>query len=283
MSPGKDRRALVLAGGASFGAYQAGVVHELAIRGARWDAIYGTSVGAINGAHLAQGLPEDVVARSAELCDFWRTVRTSDVYRYSWKSLMDAALFWKPISSTPGLFDTSPLLKLVYENTGSKPSTPLRVFATPSLGGPVAVTSESTDDIRPWIMASAAIPILFPPVSIDGIIYMDGGVRQNNPMAYALREGSTHVDVVLCFPASSTAKKSSRVSLLTIAYNTLRAATDQFLEGEATALEEAHPDVIRVFRPGSIYPTSPLDFNPRHAARLIEWGRETVSSQEDHR
>ena len=269
---------MVLAGGASFGAFQAGVVSELAARGARWDAIYGTSVGAINGAYLAQGTPDEVAQRAASLCDFWKTVRTSDVYRVTWRSFADSALFWKPVSRTPGLFDTEPLTRLVYENTAPKPKTPLRVFATPAMGGPLVVASEAMDDIRPWILASSAIPILFPPIAIDGIIYMDGGVRQNNPMAYALREGATHVDVVLCFPAVGAAKKSDGVALLTIAYKTLRAATDQFLEGEAVALEEAHPEVVRVWRPDVVYPTSPLEFNPRHAARLIEMGREAVSS-----
>ncbi len=275
------RRALVLAGGASFGAFQAGVVSELAARGVRWDAIYGTSVGAINGAYLSQTRPEDVADRAAGLCDFWMQVKTPDVYKVTWRSFADSAMFWRPVSSTPGLFDTKPLTDLVYRNIQPKSITPLRVFATPSLGGPLVVASERMDDIRPWVLASSAIPIIFPSISIDGIIYMDGGVRQNNPMAYALREGATKVDVVLCFPAVGAARKSKGVPLLTIAYKTLRAATDQFLEGEATALEEAHPEIVRVWRPSSLYPVSPLDFNPYHSAQLIEMGRMTVKSRED--
>jgi len=270
------KRALVLAGGASFGAFQAGVVHELASQGVRWDAIYGTSVGAINGAYMAQGTSEEVVARTAGLCQFWRTVRTPDVYKLTWRSAKDAAVFWRPVSRTPGFFDTGPLSHIVYENIGPKPAMPLRVFATPALGGPLVVADERMDDIRPWVLASASIPILFPPVSIDGILYMDGGVRQNNPMAYALREGASRVDVVLCFPATGAARKSDKVPLISVAYRTLRAATDQFLEGEALALQEAHPDVVHVYRPDALYPTSPMEFNPRHADRMIEMGREAA-------
>lgn len=280
MTGSAPRRALVLAGGASFGAFQAGVVRELAARGARWDAIYGTSVGAINGAYLAQSPPEGIVQASQDLCDFWTTVRTTDVYRITRRSLTDTVLFWKPVSKTPGLFDTAALTELVYKHISPKPLTPLRIFATPAMGGPVVVASETMEDIRPWVLASSAIPILFPPISIGEVIYQDGGVRQNNPMSYALREGSTHVDVVLCFPAVDGVTKTSSVALLSIAYKTLRAATDQFLEGEATALQAAHPESVRIWRPSRLYPTSPLDFNPKHAACLIDMGREAASALE---
>jgi NTE family protein len=42
-------------------------------------------------------------------------------------------------------------------------------------------------------LASAAIPILFPPVRIDNELYLDGGLRQNTPIAPALRLGATHI------------------------------------------------------------------------------------------
>jgi NTE family protein len=42
-------------------------------------------------------------------------------------------------------------------------------------------------------LASAAIPMLFPPVKIDDELYLDGGLRQNTPIAPALRLGATHI------------------------------------------------------------------------------------------
>jgi NTE family protein len=48
----------------------------------------------------------------------------------------------------------------------------------------------------PHALASAAIPILFPPVRIGRELFMDGGVRQNTPIAPALRLGATHVFAV---------------------------------------------------------------------------------------
>src|SRR5262249_14966412 len=42
-------------------------------------------------------------------------------------------------------------------------------------------------------LASAAIPMIFPPVKIDDELYLDGGLRQNTPIAPALRLGATHI------------------------------------------------------------------------------------------
>jgi NTE family protein len=42
-------------------------------------------------------------------------------------------------------------------------------------------------------LASASIPMLFPPVRIDDELYLDGGLRQNTPIAPALRLGATHI------------------------------------------------------------------------------------------
>src|SRR5690606_9120590 len=46
------------------------------------------------------------------------------------------------------------------------------------------------------VLASASIPLVFPPVRIGAHFYVDGGLRHNTPMAPALRLGATHVLVV---------------------------------------------------------------------------------------
>src|ERR1019366_8392249 len=55
-------------------------------------------------------------------------------------------------------------------------------------------------------LASAAIPLLFPPVRIDGELHLDGGLRQNTPIAPALRLGATHI-----FAIGSSREVSGRV------------------------------------------------------------------------
>ena len=275
MNSSSTKRVLVLAGGASFGAFQAGVVRELAESGIEWDVIYGTSVGAINGAYLASGYKSEIKTRSTELCDFWCSLKTSDIYKLTWKSFFESMMFWKMLSHSPGFFDTTPLRNLIHERMGPKPKMPLRIFATPVLGGQIVMINENVDDIRPWVLASSAVPVLFPPVSIDGVIYMDGGVRQNNPTAQSMRSEIVNMDIILCFPDTGSIKKSDKVSLLTVAYKTLRASTDQFLEAEALLLKLAHPENVRIIRPDIQLPYNPLEF--KNSQEMINIGREIAS------
>jgi NTE family protein len=82
--------------------------------------------------------------------------------------------------------------------------------ASPGLTIPSAApprTLFKADRIGPHhALASAAIPLLFPPVRIDGELHLDGGLRQNTPIAPALRLGATHI-----FAIGSSREVSGRV------------------------------------------------------------------------
>jgi NTE family protein len=71
-------RAFVLAGGASLGAIEVGMLHALFERGIAPDFIVGTSVGAINGAFIASREP--TVATALELGEIWRGLRRGKVF-----------------------------------------------------------------------------------------------------------------------------------------------------------------------------------------------------------
>lgn len=86
MSGDADKRtALVLAGGGSFGAVQAGMLRALVAYGVVPDLIVGSSVGAINGAYFA-GLPN--AQGVAQLEAIWRSLRRRDVFPVTWRSLL---------------------------------------------------------------------------------------------------------------------------------------------------------------------------------------------------
>jgi NTE family protein len=76
-------------------------------------------------------------------------------------------------------------------------------------------------------LASAAIPLLFPPVRIDEEIYLDGGLRQNTPIAPALRLGATHI-----FAIGSSREVSGRVVREAGHHATGRAPGAAFLLGK---------------------------------------------------
>src|SRR6266853_429267 len=100
----KPRRALVLAGGGSKGAFEVGVLQRLmGDQQLEYELLCGTSVGAINAAYLAQtplGQPREAVAKLRAL---WDTVTTDKVHK-SWFPFGKVSAFFKP-----SVYDSSPV------------------------------------------------------------------------------------------------------------------------------------------------------------------------------
>jgi len=104
VSDDKPRRALVLSGGGSKGAFEAGVLQRLMGEEQRdYDLLCGTSVGAINAAYLAQtplGQPREAAAKLRAL---WDTVTTEKIHR-RWFPFGNVAALWKT-----SVYDSEPL------------------------------------------------------------------------------------------------------------------------------------------------------------------------------
>ena len=92
----EKRTALVLAGGGSFGAVQAGMLRALVAYGIVPDLVVGSSVGAINGAYFA-GVPNP--EGIAQLEAIWRSLRRREVFPVTWRSLRGSVR----LSSGPAL------------------------------------------------------------------------------------------------------------------------------------------------------------------------------------
>ena len=74
----QPKTAFVFAGGGSFGAIQVGMLHALAAHGIAADVVFGSSVGALNGAYYA-GMP--TIEGIQQLEKIWRGLRRQDVSR----------------------------------------------------------------------------------------------------------------------------------------------------------------------------------------------------------
>jgi NTE family protein len=179
--------ALVLCGGGSRGAVEAGLYRALVERGVRIDLVIGTSVGAINGAAIAAGLSPDVLAR------LWRDLSRRDVFA------VNRQLFWKLIWAD-GLYDSRPLRRFLERH--------LPVGRFDDLTIPLIVTGTDFRTGEPlyWrtgalvdaIMASVAMPGLFPPQLVQGVQVVDGGISDNVPIDVAVAEGADTVLFILC-------------------------------------------------------------------------------------
>lgn len=213
---------LVLAGGAARGAWEAGVLRfvytDLAKRLAHpiWpDVVSGTSVGALNGAF--------VVARDVPgiewMAKTWREITIPQVFGLTYGDLFRSvrqALSDQPFS----LSDPRPLQRLVlkqFPTRGIRQSVEQHgvtwlVGATDlRSGNQVLFVDRATAPdwpVRPGVrvvhtrirgvhaLASGALPLMFPPITLDGQLLVDGGLRQNTPLGPVLRAGADRVLVV---------------------------------------------------------------------------------------
>jgi NTE family protein len=230
---------LVLSGGGARGAYEAGVLLHIAEHHPkileRVKVVTGTSVGAVNAAFLAsRGLSPSCVN---ELCDIWRSLAIDDLVsidRRGVSELLAAGgkrLIGRAVESPPvGVLDVSGITKIVAERTdwrglrrvvrsgrlaavgfaATDIATGKTVFFVDHRDGVTARWSKGEDSPRPertalgplHVLASAAIPILFPPVAVAGRWFMDGGVRYNTPLSPALALGAESLLIVTVRAAS---------------------------------------------------------------------------------
>ena len=185
-----DKTAFVFAGGGSLGAIQVGMLRELISWGVTPDMVVGASAGAINAAYFACHPDADGAARLESL---WRGIRRTEIMPWSWRSLF--AMFTRRQGY---LVDAGGLRKLLARNFGQTrvENTPvqLNVVATDMINGEEVVLSEG--DIVDAVLASAAIPGVYPPVRVNGRVLIDGGVANNTPISTAVRLGATQIVVM---------------------------------------------------------------------------------------
>jgi NTE family protein len=189
-----ERTAFVLAGGGSRGAVQIGMLEELTRRGIRPDRIFGASVGAINGAAYAGNPTLDGVAHMANV---WLGVRGTDIFP---RGTFDGP--WAFLQKRAAVHANTGVRKIIEEGLDYEKLEDAII--------PVeVVTTSLTDGRERWIghgpateaiLASAAIPSIFPPVTIDGDVLVDGGVVNNVPISRALAAGCDRIYVLLCGP-----------------------------------------------------------------------------------
>jgi NTE family protein len=190
----EEMTALVLAGGSTRGAIQIGMLQVLAEHGFVPDRVYGSSVGAINGAGFAADPTRAGVERMAQT---WLKLKRDDIYR---SGRLHGP--WLYLQQREAVYANSGLRAIVEKGF------PFERLEEAVL--PIEVVATSlTDGGERWfthgpaieaILASAAMPAIFPPVEIDGEKYIDGGIVDNVPFQRALDAGATRIVILLCSP-----------------------------------------------------------------------------------
>lgn len=181
--------ALVLAGGGSYGAVQVGMLQALCAHGVRPDLVAGSSVGAINGAFYAGDPGAGGIEKLAAL---WRGLRRRDIFPVTLRRLFGV------LGASDGLFAPSGLRKLLAAHLPysllEDSIIPMHVVATDQLtGAPVRVSAGAAVEA---VLASCAIPAIYPPVVIRGRQLIDGAVACNTPIRIAVELGATRLIVL---------------------------------------------------------------------------------------
>jgi len=229
----RPRVALVLPGGGARSAYQVGVLQAIAGwcppgRPLPFSILCGTSAGAINAAVLcARG--GDVHRAAADLSRVWGGFHIEQVFRAGAVDMLRSGLQLLLALVSGGwllplpraLFDNAPLRDLLSTSvdfdalhraleTGQPDS--MTVTATSITRGDSVTFVETSRPFAPWnragrrgiaarldldhLMASAAIPLLFPAVGMGGEHFGDGSMRQITPLAPAIHLGADRILVV---------------------------------------------------------------------------------------
>ena len=183
--------ALVLTGGGSLGAVQVGMLREVLSCGIEPDFIVGVSAGALNGAFVAEDLSVATLDRMAEL---WTRVTTREVLGLSWRSMLALVGMRDHVADSRGL--RALLARELRARNFEDLSIPLHVLTADLTTGEGLVLS--TGSLATAILASTAIPGVFPPVARDGRLLIDGAVASDTPIAVAVRLGATRLCVLPC-------------------------------------------------------------------------------------
>ncbi|MEN8158549.1 MAG: patatin-like phospholipase family protein [Myxococcota bacterium] len=232
-NPSGGEGALVMSGGGARGAYQAGVLSGLADLGLLEEGdplpfrlLVGSSAGAINAAGLA-AFADQPLEGIERLVEAWRSIESQQVFRSDLRSLGGIGVRWARDLSLGGLtghvspkalLDTEPLRETlegwipfprIASNLASGALRALVLAATNLYTATGVFFVDGASDLPLWrqtrritertrvgadhVLASSAIPLLFPPVPLGGRWFGDGSIRNTAPISPAIHLGAQRV------------------------------------------------------------------------------------------
>jgi len=283
----RKKRALVLSGGGSKGAWQAGAIKALLESGRKYDIITGISVGALNGSFLTMYADGEELLAAEDLVNLWENLHTKNVHK-RWFPFGMLHGLWKP-----SFYNSKPLMKMVHEtldvkalqNSGKE----LRVGAVSLDDGLYRMWSQNDDDIADGVLASSSFPGFLTPIKMDGRLWSDGGLRNVTPLKSAIELGAEEADILMTMVSDEFEPLGKNPNALKISKRTLDVMIDEVIQGDIKQALLINDIVstagrfmatnkkyiyINLLRPSNKLDIDSLDFDNEKMKKLIKQGYE---------
>ncbi|MDQ3403327.1 MAG: patatin family protein [Actinomycetota bacterium] len=269
------RFALAIEGGGSRGAYSGGMaaaIEDLGLSGC-FDAVYGASAGALNGAWLLAGQAANLGVRGWSDPEIMRRVTNP----------------WRALRRGP-VVDTKHLVHAVYE---AAPMDFAAILANRTTFHPLATDTATgaSVDLRPFVRdqptlqlalrASTGLPLLAGgPVELGGRRWIDAGLAEPIPYRTAVADGATHVLVLRTRRADEVAARPSRFESTVVSRYLRRVAPGALTAWAARHTLSAadhehlanHPSILQIHPPENAPPVSRLARDTALLARAVRLG-----------
>lgn len=277
------KKALVLSGGGSKGAYQAGALkHIVGNCETKYDILCGVSVGAINSAMLGMFKIGEEKEASNYMESIWLDVRTNKIYK-RWCPFGRLHALWKP-----SLYNSKPLQEWIRSVLNVKKiqesDKEIRVGAVSLTTGEYKLFSEKYPDFAGAIIASSSFPGALLPIELDGELWSDGGVKEITPLQAAIDLGAEEIDVIMCSPAINPASFNKDPNAIDVLKRTVDLMSDEIIENDISKAlmynklcecgKGSGKKVLKinVIRPEFILTDDSLDFSPNKIKYMMNIG-----------
>ncbi|MCZ6739058.1 MAG: patatin-like phospholipase family protein [Actinobacteria bacterium] len=255
---GAINTAYVLGGGGRWGAVEVGMLRALDEAGIQPDIILGTSIGAFNGSMIADDPGSAGVQR---LADFWDELTGTGLFQNSLLSrIKNVATLQPAIHRSAGL-----QLALEHIHGMGKRIEDLQV-PFQCVAASIERAAEhwfTRGPLIPALLASSAVPVLFPPVEIEGEHFYDGGLVNSVPLTRAVDQGASVIYVLQVGRLEAPLRPPQRLyEAALISFEIARR------NRYATAMENLPPDVVVHVLPSG----NPVEFDDRRQLRWRDTG-----------
>lgn len=255
------RRSLIIPGGGLRLSYAAGVIRTLFDSGLTFQHMDGTSGGALNLAMLLSGLNIN------DICKRWATLNMHDTLAFlPFKKAINLAEFTATASAEAFRTKVFPHLGIKIEKIRAAKGLQA-TFNVGNFSKKLNQVIEHQDMSVDFLIAGMSLPGVFPPVTIDGQVYMDAGFVQDANLLEAVRRGANEIWLIWILaniPRYRSGVLNSYVQMLEMSANAA-------LHKELLQIDEINQCISqgqvvhgnrRPIRLHLIKPTTPLPLDP---------------------